>query len=154
MPANPNIGRELLNVPFGDMVQQLAGAISWGQYQMNRTSVEIAKLMSSKDEENGIAIGTDKLSLVEAGFLPTFYQFTDTIIEVKIAITMAMSKDISVAVKAKGGYGAFSATVNASYSQKYSYSVEGSSLIRTKITPVPPPEVLLERIRKLAGLPE
>lgn len=152
--ANPNIGRELLNVPFGDMVHQLSGAIAWGQYQMDRSSIEIAKLMSKKDDENGIEIGTDKLSLVEAGFLPTFYQFTDTIIEVKIAITMAISKDISVAVKAKGGYGAYSATVNASYSSKYSYSVEGSSLIRTKISPVPPPEILVERIRALAGLNE
>ena len=32
----------------------------------------------------------------------------------------------------------FAASVNASYSSKYSYSVEGSSLLRTKITPLPP----------------
>lgn len=149
---NPNIGRELLNVPFGDMVKQLSSAIAWGQYQMDRTSANIAKLMASKEEDSGIEIGDDTLSLLEAGFLPTFYQFTDTIIEVKIAITMAISKEFGASVGAKAGWGPFAAQVNASYSSKYSYTVEGSSLIRTKISPVPPPEILLERLRALAGL--
>ena len=40
-------------------------------------------------------------------------------------------------------------TVYAAYSSKYSYSAEGSSLLRTKLVPVPPPTVLEERIRKL-----
>jgi hypothetical protein len=38
--------------------------------------------------------------------------------------------------------------VNASYSQKYSYSAEGSSLLRTKLVPIPPPAILEERIRQ------
>jgi hypothetical protein len=42
--------------------------------------------------------------------------------------------------------------VNASYANKYSYSVEGSSLLRTKLVPVPPPAVLEERIRELMVL--
>jgi hypothetical protein len=41
------------------------------------------------------------------------------------------------------------ASVNATYSNKYSYTAEGSSLLRTKLTPVPPPAILEERIRQL-----
>ena len=78
--------------------------------------------------------------MLSAGFQPTFYQFTDTIIEVKMAISMNRSSQASVSVTAKvgGAFIPYSASVTASYSSKYSYSVEGSSLLRTKITPVPP----------------
>ena len=141
-----NVGQELLNVPFPEMVLKLATAIAEGQYKLDQVSCEIAKFMgdvetapvflpdlSSDDPE-----ATIKTSLIGAGFQPTFYQFTDTIIEVKMAITMNRSTEASVSVSAKGGFACFSASVNASYSSKYSYSVEGSSLLRTKITPLPP----------------
>lgn len=136
-----SIGQELLNVPFGDMVMQLANAIAEGQFKMDMTSCKIAKLMGDVDT-CGIEIpnfgdsltGTEKVSLIGAGFQPTFYQFTDTIIEVKISITMSMSMEVS----ASASYKCLCASVNASFSAKYSYTAEGSSLIRTKITPVPP----------------
>ena len=136
-----SIGQELLNVPFGDMVMQLANAIAEGQFKMDMTSCKIARLMGDVDT-CGIEIpnfgdsltGTEKVSLIGAGFQPTFYQFTDTIIEVKISITMSMSMEVS----ASASYKCLCASVNASFSAKYSYTAEGSSLIRTKITPVPP----------------
>ncbi len=40
-------------------------------------------------------------------------------------------------------------SVSASYSAKYQYSAEGSSLMRTKLVPVPPPAILEERIRAM-----
>lgn len=136
-----SIGQELLNVPFGDMVMQLANAIAEGQFKMDMASCKIAKLMGDK-ETCGIEIpnfgdslnGSETVSLIGAGFMPTFYQFTDTIIEVKISISMCTSVEAS----ASAGFTCACATVSASFSAKYSYSVEGSSLIRTKITPVPP----------------
>jgi len=51
---------------------------------------------------------------------------------------MTKSTEASVSVSAKAKFLCFSASVNASYSSKYTYSVEGSSLLRTKITPMPP----------------
>ena len=136
-----SIGHELLNVPFGDMVMQLANAIAEGQFKMDMTSCKIAKMMGDVDT-CGIEIpnfgdsldGKETVSLIGAGFMPTFYQFTDTIIEVKISISMCTSIEAS----ASAGFSCSCASVSASFSAKYSYSAEGSSLIRTKITPVPP----------------
>lgn len=136
-----SIGQELLNVPFGDMVMQLANAIAEGQYKMDVTSCKIAAMMGDVKKcpitipnfGEGID-GTETVSLIGAGFQPTFYQFTDTIIEVKISISMTKSAEVS----ASASYKCFCASVSASFSAKYSYSCEGSSLIRTKITPVPP----------------
>lgn len=140
-----NVGQELLNVPFPEMVVNLAKAIAEGQFELDRISCEITKLMGDDDKypvflpklSEGDK-GTEKFSMIAAGFQPTFYQFTDTIIEVKMAITMTKSTEKSASVSAKAKFFCFSASVNASYSSKYSYSVEGSSLLRTKITPVPP----------------
>lgn len=138
------VGQELLNVPFPEMVVKLASAIAEGQYKMDLVSCEIAKLMGDSDrapvyipdlsKDNNETI---KTSMIGAGFQPTFYQFTDTIIEVKMAITMTSSSETSVTSNAGLHFCCFSASVNATYSSKFSYSVEGSSLLRTKITPVP-----------------
>lgn len=142
----PNVGQELLNVPFAEMVLKLATAIAEGQYKLDMVSCKIAKFMGDKktapiylpdltDPDGKKEIVT---SLIGAGFQPTFYQFTDTIIEVKMAISMNQTTEASISTEASAGWGPFSASVNASYSSKYSYSVEGSSLLRTKITPLPP----------------
>ena len=149
----PNIGQELLNVPFPEMVLKLATAIAEGQYKLDQVSTQIAKFMGDKeiapvylpdltDPEGKKEIVT---SLIGAGFQPTFYQFTDTIIEVKMAISMNKTTEAKASLTAKGGWGPCSVSVSASYSSKYSYSVEGSSLLRTKITPLPP-NTFMEKI--------
>ncbi|MCP5142829.1 MAG: hypothetical protein H6926_01030 [Chromatiales bacterium] len=113
------------------------------------------------------------VSMMELGFTPTFYQFIDTIIEVKIAITITQTTEDTkttsgeeqkvVGYKTKTKRGWFSSKkvttpvvqtqqVDATYSSKYSYSAEGSSLLRTKLVPVPPPAMLEERIRALIAL--
>ncbi len=106
-----------------------------------------------------------RMSMMELGFTPTFYQFVDTIIEVKISIKYTQEGQSSVSIsntnksasanlsigfgKAKAGRSISTSQVNASYSQKYSYSAEGSSLLRTKLVPIPPPVVLEDRIRRM-----
>lgn len=104
-----------------------------------------------------------RISMMELGYTPTFYQFIDTIIEVKISIKYTQEGESSFShtqnnrsasaslglgfAKVKAGTNVQTSQVNASYSQKYSYSAEGSSLLRTKLVPVPPPAVMEERIR-------
>jgi hypothetical protein len=111
-----------------------------------------------------------RVSMLELGFTPTFYQFVDTIIEVRIAITITSENssetDIGTTSKSVTKTKALRRTrrklgrksknrtvsttqVNASYASKYSYSAEGSSLLRTKLAPVPPPGILEERIRQI-----
>ncbi len=225
------IGQELLNVPMGDMIRQMALAIADGQMQLDASSIEVAEMMgglkivSRPDgtvgfDDSRIFFGYDlmtireatayitadqgltggdataavatlrdlsgvpstapdttlirvptRLSMLELGFTPTFYQFVDTIIEVKIAIKITRESASSRTTKDtrtnksdfKVGGGIFGAIfgtpsggtskvttsqVDATYSSKYSYSAEGSSLLRTKLVPLPPPPVLEERIRR------
>lgn len=179
MPYNvpttlPNVGRELLNVPMGDMIRQMALAIADSQVALDRASMDVADFMSrarvefgvQRDEDGKIVTETvdgqtvakkKKYSMLELGFSPTFYQFVDTIIEVRIAIKVTLDiedkanyKTRSATYGFKKGTGVTVQTsqVDGTYTSKFGYSVEGSSLLRTKLVPIPPPAILEQRIRE------
>lgn len=224
------IGQELLNVPMGDMIRQMAFAIAEAQIKLDESSIQVAEMMgglksvyddkgnitfddsrvffgyehmSGKDakafiaadsaytgtplekEIEGVANEAEvrvptRMSMLELGFTPTFYQFVDTIIEVKIAIKITRestygtntsdSLKITTDSKSSKGGGIFSffggsssnnsrntvqtSQVDASYQAKYGYSAEGSSLLRTKLSPLPPPPILEERIRRMMDAEE
>lgn len=271
--TKPRIGQELLDVPMGDMIRQMAFAIAEAQIVLDQNSIEVAEMMGGlttvTDEDGNVSFedsrvyfGKEKLtqgqaiarhnstnnvqekaeirallapgsyspveiftapdangkledkkftnhlgsywvghgtsgadadevsygaliissespatdatavlelprriSMLECGFTPTFYQFVDTIIEVKISIKYTQEGNVNTSAsftnqsparrigkglkKLKSGKTVQIAQVNASYSQKYSYSAEGSSLLRTKLVPLPPPAILEERIQRL-----
>src|SRR5438034_3487814 len=91
----------------------------------------------------------EEFTLLQAGLSPTFYQFTESIIEVKMSISSKTTSTSEFEAGATLGinYGpvSFAAHVNYKSSQTYSYSVEGSSLLRTTLKPVPPPARLTPR---------
>ncbi len=168
------VGKELTDVPFGQMIQGMGLAIAEAQYALDEVGIRLAQMMSGEFEvetvdENGdtsvetreayVTFDGEKLSLLELGFTPTFYQFVDTQVEIKVSITITTSQTYSrktsnfnLTTGAGIFKGAIGATVRATsvssqYSSKYQYSAEGSSLMRTKIVPVPSPAVLEDRIR-------
>lgn len=110
--------------------------------------------------EDGKPVATpNKVSMLELGFTPNFYQFVDTIMEVKIAISLTRSTESRSSVSSGSSYsaktwwgssGVSTSQVNGSYSAKYNFSVEGSSLLRTKLVSIPPPAILEERIRQVS----
>ena len=180
-----SVGRDLLDTPFPEMVQNLAFAIAKGQMALDRSSMDTARLLAREQVEvitemsevivpdpynvnvgggetirvTGAKVQFDqsrptRMSLMQAGLFPTFYQFTESIIEVKMSISQKSSSsselEAGASLEIRGGWGpvsvAFAAHVNYKSSQTYSYSAEGSSLLRTTLKPVPPPSRLTPRI--------
>jgi hypothetical protein len=134
-----------------------ATVISFGDFQITS---------AAPSTDNSLVLELPRrISMLECGFTPTFYQFVDTIIEVKISIKYTQegnyNNNVSVNNKSsatriglgfgriKAGRNVQIAQVNAGYSQKYSYSAEGSSLLRTKLVPIPAPAILEQRIQRL-----
>ena len=151
------VGQELLSAPFPEIVRELGVSIAEAQYEMDKVSVRIAQMMAGyvadeddnfrKDDGTKIKLkaGGEKYSLLQLGFTPTFYQFVDTVIELKMAATMTETREKRISGRARA---LFVASVSASYSQKYQYSVEGSSLMRTKLVTVPAPAAFESRIQE------
>lgn len=183
------IGQELLDVPFPDMVFKLANAIAQGQRRLDKASLETARALAKATvkvipeiyetiqfgpvkDVGGVPVTGINVSfgaadpvtytLIQAGLLPTFYQFTESIIEVKISISHRTSTTsefefgaaLEVSTEASADFlfasgsvsTTFSSHVNYKTSNTYSYSAEGSSLLRTTLKPVPPPARLMPRI--------
>src|SRR5574337_1855224 len=111
---------------------------------------------------------TNRLSMMELGFVPTFYQFVDTVIDVKLTLRLHKQSTDSgsrpgtpAADQGAGGAGAgrspqpktetviTTAPVDARYSSSYNFSAEMTSRVKTKLVPVPPPAILEERIGSL-----
>jgi hypothetical protein len=129
------VGQELLNVPFGEMIREMALAIAEGQMALDMNSVQVAQTLAETEleansvvlyieetaDEEGNVTATDvvtndqPMSLLTYGLEPRFYEFTESIIEVKMAITMMMESSSEIKYGSK-----FSLTntskVNGSYS--------------------------------------
>jgi len=156
------VGQELTSVPFHDLISNLGLGIATAQLELDKNSTKVAQMMSGINEEDRILFNGKKLSLIELGFTPTFYQFVESTIEIKIVVKMKESeteetreRTVEKETETTGWWFWRSekvlstTTVDAKYAKKYDYSVEGSSLIRTKLVPVPPPAILEQRIRNL-----
>lgn len=83
-----------------------------------------------------------KTTLLQAGLLPTFYQFTEALIEIKMSVSLKQASATQTEGRpgfAKRGIIAFAAPVNFRSQSTYSHTAEGSSLLRVTMKPVPPP---------------
>jgi hypothetical protein len=174
------IGKDLLDLPFAEVVRNLAFAIAEGQLELDRSSIatlqflvdnnvkiipEIAEVLepavrtvpvigSAPIPVTGVNIRASgaepvEMSLLQAGLLPTFYQFTEATIEVKLSITMketttSETKGTSLGLRAsRFGALAFGSPVDYRTANTYSYTAQGSSVLRATMRPVPPPPRLV-----------
>ena len=99
-----DVGRKLLEAPIPAIIEGIAKSIAKSQYELDATSVRIATRLAEervalKDADGKAA---DR-SLIELGFLPTFYHFHETTIEVKMTISMKVES--SFRFQAGGGIG-------------------------------------------------
>lgn len=87
-------------------------------------------------------VASVKTTLLQAGLLPTFYQFTEALIEVKLSVTLKETS--ATQTEGRPGFGkrsvmVFAAPVNFRNASTYSHTAEGSSLLRVTMKPVPAP---------------
>lgn len=157
-----SVGQDLLNAPFPEMVRTLGIGIAEAQSALDKVSIRLAQQMAGfkvnsngelETDESALIVlkqGDPGVSLLALGFTPTFYQFVETHIEFKMAISMKTSTETSVGASVGASYfGLVSASVNASYSQKFQYEASGSSEMRTKLVTVPSPAIFEQRLKEL-----
>ena len=138
---------ELQQAPLAEMVQKLGIAIAQAQLALDRNSADIARLLA--DSEGGIDLndGVGTRSLLELGFAPTFYHISEATVEARVAFTSSESEQFSIGAAIGVNVGFFAASVNASYSSKYSFDASASSSISARFVSIPPPGVFSELLR-------
>jgi hypothetical protein len=179
MGLGATVGADLLAVPFPKMVLSLAEAIAKGQTALDKASLNTLKVLARTNFDyipeitevltptNITAGGTTvtgvdvelvapralRMSMLQAGIVPSFYQFTESVIEVKMSISSKIESqsefEFGLETEASAGFlfasGSVSSHVNFRTQNTYSYSVEGSSLLRTTLKPTPPPQRMMPR---------
>ncbi|SRR6266511_809248 len=186
-----SIGRDLLDLPFAEMVRNLALAIAEGQTALDLNSLETLKALADTNldvlaemteiieaDERKVEVGGEtipitgtrirasgtnlRMNMIQAGLLPTFYQFTEASIEVRLSITMreageSETEEVDRAGRpflALGRSRAFASSVDYRSANKYTYQASGASVLRATMRPVPPPTRLEPRFTTVNTLIE
>ncbi len=145
------VATELSNAPLPEIVKSLGLSVGEAQRALDMNSIEQLRLMA--DRKNGVTIPpeSENRSLLELGMIPSFYHFTEATIEARVAFSMSQSQEISVSAGVDVTYMVVTASVSASYTNRYSFEASGSSVISTKLVSVPPPAPLSELVGRLAS---
>jgi len=182
------IGRDLLDMPFAELVRNLALAIAEGQTALDRNSLNTLKELVEEEvdvltdlvetispayhqipidvtDQSGVmhhqsvlvtgarvttsGVAPLRMNMLQAGIFPTFYQFTEATIDVKLSITMREDQTTQVRSATNGrtflGLGAsraYASSVDYRNHVSYNYQAQGASSLRAVIRPVPPPSRL------------
>jgi hypothetical protein len=168
-----SVGQELLDVPLPEMVSKLAMGIATAQYALDKNSVEVAerlaetkievvpKITETIDAQGNVtfeAANAIPMSLITVGLNPTFYQFSESTIEVTMDIKTTTDEELGIkgSLEAKGGWGAVSVSVKveASFNRKFGKEVHGTSKLMVKLVPVPAPPRIFPMVEVIDNRPK
>ena len=142
------------------MIQSFGVGIAVAQRRLDFGSLRLARAMAGLDPaevstsadgpgeagKSGVEPvrfpGGRSYNLLELGFTPSFYRFTEAVFELKVAMSVSLEEARSgpvgtPAVKLKLGLRSIKVwAVNGQYASRYQYACESSSRIRSKIVSV------------------
>ena len=97
-------GQALMDVPIPKLIENTAKAIASAQYELDATSVRAATLLSETQVTFNDAQGVPRdRSLLELGFIPQFYHFTETEMEFKVTISVRVESGIDIGGELEAG---------------------------------------------------
>lgn len=81
-------GAQLQSLPINDMILSFAKGIAEAQWAMDELTINKIKDMA----------GGDDASLLQQGFSPAFYTFEESVLEIRMEISMRVEEEIAVGV--------------------------------------------------------
>lgn len=79
------------------------------------------------------------MTALQAGILPTFYQFTEAVINVKLSLSIRETTERDTDGTERVGFWMFASNVNFKTANTFSYQADGASSVTATLRPVPPP---------------
>jgi hypothetical protein len=159
------------------MISAFGTGIADAQRRLDYVSLRIARAMGGLDpaafappgeqpREEGaptfalVGSGGRGYNLLELGLSPTFYRFTEAVLELRLAVSTseegARTDPLKPKVKVsldlgRSGVGVRVQTITGTYSSRYQYASESSSRLRSKLASVPAPAAFEARIAAMAA---
>ncbi|HZP00765.1 MAG TPA: hypothetical protein VFD30_10765 [Terriglobia bacterium] len=170
MPKITQIGNELAEIPFGELLRSVAQGIADGQRALDLTSIqtlitlsqtlvdiipEVTEVITPSPSTVNIsgqppiqvtgarvqasAAAPVKMSALQAGITPTFYQFTEATIELKVSMQLRQVEETDDQGKKNSFIRAFSSHVNFRSQNTFTFNADAASSVTAILRPVPPP---------------
>jgi hypothetical protein len=177
MPTVTQVGNELAEAPFGELLRSVAQGIADGQHALDlssiQTLIELTKINVSLIPEVTEVITPVPLDIpvsgqptvrvtgarvtatpsppvtmnaLQAGIVPTFYQFTEATILLKMSVQLREVQETDTDGKKRTLFRAFGSNVNFRTHNTFSYDVQAAGSVTAIMRPVPPPARLVPSI--------
>jgi len=147
MPAAiETITNTLTNAPLSKMIEDMGISIATAQAALDANSINTLKSLATSTVE----IGGEQISLLNLGFVPSFYTYTEASFEAKMEFSLSESMSVDVSGEVSVVTQVVSATVSAGYSRKFDQSASASSSIAARMVSLPPPENLVTLLKNLS----
>jgi len=174
MPSISQVGAELSEVPFGDLIATVAKGIAEGQRQLDLASIqtlielsqtivpiipEVSEVITPSPFEvevsgqspimvTGARVSASAaepvaMTALQAGITPTFYQFTEATIELKLSLQIREVEEVDTNGTTSPGFRFYGSSVNFRTQNTFSYQVDGSASVTATLKPVPAPQRLV-----------
>jgi hypothetical protein len=142
--------RETPSASFGDLVRMLAEGIADAQASLDRASAELMVELANTEVEiipsvtetidaNGLVTYQNgaprKASLLQLGVRPTFYQFSQAVVEVIMDVKIVETETEN----GKRRFNLFANTSDVRFERKLNRDVKVSSKLTATLVPVPMP---------------
>jgi len=137
-----------ISASLSDFVQEMALAIASSKKQLDRASIETLKELSQKNIEVPIIkqkligdkvqeeVSYIKVSALSLGMKPTFYEFSETTIEVSMDLSIQEEINTNSRTKRKS---LFVNTKNIRSERRFESKINAFSKLKINMVPVPPP---------------
>lgn len=155
--------RETQDASLGDLIRMVAESVADAQSALDRASAGLVRELAETEVEIvptiQEVIGEDgavsfkhgplrKVSLLDLGILPTFYQFSQTVIDVQMDLKIAESTDESG--QRSGRFTLLADTGSIRFERKLNRDMTVTSRVTATLVPVPMP-LRLEPVRSTEG---
>ena len=147
MPAIETITSTLTNSPLSSMIENMGLSVATAQAALDSNSINMLKSLASSTVE----IGGNQVSLLNLGFVPSFYAFTEASFDAKMDFAMSESTAFDVNGVVSVETKVVSTTVSAGYARKFDQSASASSSIAARMVSLPPPENLVTLLKNLSA---
>jgi hypothetical protein len=110
---------QILYTAPANMIKEVCKAIADAQRELDAQALEAQRTLEEKHKD-----------LFDIGYRVTWYQIPELTMELKVAVSFEQSAE---------GSKLYFTPYNAAYKSAYNYQAEGTSNIKMRVTPVPPP---------------
>lgn len=148
--------REEPEIPFDDLIYLLAESIAEAQTKLDLSTAEVMETLAETevevvpqitrqfDADGNLATETaesESRSLLELGFTPTRYQFSEATVEVGVDISVTEEEEHESESEGPR-LGLWAGTYEVKEQRKYDRTVEANAQIQARLEPVPVPAEL------------